>query len=390
MKKLLINFVYYPPVGHLLEVIKHSHGYYEANKDLEISLLVNSETPIELAQSCSWIKKVYPISVEEVSLLDEASCLQSIPKDWDYVLTDPRVKNPKPESETDHLANCQLILQKVFVGKEITDITPKRSGRENDDVSLTQLIPYKLNSHIELPIPKESEKYVKKYLHNGPVITILPSGSAGYRQSPSLQIWEEICLALSEAIPNLKINFTGVTKSQNGRTVTEGIKLEDIDNLVSKLSKAENCFNIGLWNQIALIKASNILCSPHTGFSFISQVVGTPWLTISGCPWPEYFFNDTKFYSVLPDCGSYPSKGNETEGCGKLLAQGKKSVCMQDESLRKKIPKIIEGAKMLLDKTFNYDKSINLHLKNIERFGKEKFFFFDGIMGVKAHKDDIF
>ena len=307
--------------------------------------------------------------------------MQSIPKDWDYVLVDPRVKDPEPESVNDDLSICQLILQKIFVGKEITATTPDRSSKEDEDVSKDQLIPYKLNAHVEIPIPKESVEFAKKYLHNGPVITILPSGSAGDRQSPSLKMWEEICINLSKEIPNLKINFTGVTKSENGRTNTKDITVEDIDNLVSKLSNAENCFNIGLWNQIALIKQSDVFCSPHTGFSFISQIVGTPWLTIAGCPWPEYFFNDTKFYSVLPDCLSYPSKGNESDGCGKMLAQGKKSVCMEDESLRKKILEILKGAKMLLDESFTYEKSINLHLKKIKK--KERFFFFDGIKGVK-------
>lgn len=377
MKKLLINFVYYPPVGHLLEAIKHARGYYDANNDLEISLLVNSETPIELAQACYWIKNVYPISVNEVLTVENAPCIQSVPKEWDYVLIDPRVKDPEPESQNDSLAICQLILRKNFIGREITASTRDRSsGNQHLSVGKEQLLPYKLNAHIDIPIPGESIEFVKRYSHDGPTITILPSGSAGDKQSPSIKIWEEICLVLFEAIPNLKINFTGVTKSEEGRTITQDIKIEDIDALVAKLPKAENCFNIGLWNQVALIKSSDIYISPHCGFSFISQVVGTPWLAISGCPWPEYFFNDTKFYSVLPDCQSYPSKNNDTSGCGLLLSHDKKSVCMQDENLRRKVPEIVEGAKKLLDKSFDYNNALELHLRNIEKFGKEKFFFF--------------
>jgi hypothetical protein len=109
--------------------------------------------------------------------------------------------------------------------------------------------------------------------------------------------------------------------------------------------------------------------------------VGTPWLTISGCPWPEYFFNDTKFYSVLPDCESYPSQGEVRVSCGKLLAEGKKSICMQDDSLRKKIPEIVDGAKMLLDNSFTYDKAIDLHLSKIKKNDYD-FFFFDGVRGI--------
>ncbi len=386
MKKLLINYVYYSPVGHLVEAIKHARGYYEMDKSLKISLLVNSEAPIELATACDWIEFVYPISVSELATLGEnASSLQLIPKDWDYVLVDPRTKRLKSGYDDDLLIEAQKILQKVFIGNEVNGTTPNRSGLEYEDVSIQTPLSYKLNAHIDIPIPEFATEFVKKYAHNGPVITILPGGSAGHKQSPSMEIWESICLNLSNEIPNLKINFTGVTKSEMGRTATQGITLEDIDLLVSKLPNAENCFNIGLWNQIALIKTSDIYCSPHSGFSFLSQVVGTPWLALSGCPWPEYFFNDTKFYSVLPDCPSYPSKGNSQNGCGKLLSEGKKSICMQDENLYKKIPEIVSAAKMLLDNSFNYHDAVELHIKKIKdsKIDLNEFLFFDGIKGIR-------
>jgi hypothetical protein len=39
-----------------------------------------------------------------------------------------------------------------------------------------------------------------------------------------------------------------------------------------------------MWNQLALIEQCDVFCSPHTGFAFLAQFVGTPWLTIAGCP----------------------------------------------------------------------------------------------------------
>jgi hypothetical protein len=386
MKKLLINYVYYRPVGHLFEAIKHARGYYESNKELKISLLVNSETPVELANACDWIEAVYPISADEIlSSGGEAPSIKMVPKDWDYVLVDPRVKNLKPGFDEEWLTTVQSILLKIFMGQEINGITPNRSGKDDEDVSTQTPLPYKLNAHIDMPIPESAEAFVKKYDHDGPIITILPAGSAGDNQSPSLRMWEEICKNFYKSIPNLKINFTGITNSENGRTATKDIRLEDINRLVSKLTYAENCFNIGMWNQIALIKSSNIFCSPHSGFSFISQIIGTPWLVISGCPWPEYFFNDTKFYSILPNCPSYPSEGETETGCGKLLAEDKKSICMQDDNLQKNIPEIIKGAQMLLDPGFTYHNAIELHLKKIKdsKMDINKFFFFDGIKGIR-------
>ena len=62
MKKLLLNFVYYRPVGHAVEALKYAKGYYDANKDdIEIHLLLNADTPVELVDACYWIKKTYSI-----------------------------------------------------------------------------------------------------------------------------------------------------------------------------------------------------------------------------------------------------------------------------------------------------------------------------------------
>ena len=386
MKRLLINYVYYCPVGHLIEAIKHARGYYEADKALQVSLLVNSETPIELANACDWIEAVYPISANEVLISgEEAESVRAVPKDWDYVLTDPRVKHLTPGFDEEWLTTVQLVLQKVFVGKEINGITPHRSGKEDEDVSTQTPLPYKLNAHIEIPLPQSAKVFVKKYANSGPIITILPAGSSGSRQSPSLKMWEEICRVLSETIPNIRIKFTGVTQGEHGRTATGDVTSENINDLVWELPNAENCFDIGLWNQLALIEASKMFCSPHSGFAFLSQVVGTPWLAISGCPWPEYFFNDTPFYSVLPDCPSYPSKGEIKTGCGKLLSEGKTSICMRDENIRKKLPEITTAAQLLLESQFSYHDAVELHLKKLKDSKRDmkKFFFFDGIRGIR-------
>ena len=47
--------------------------------------------------------------------------------------------------------------------------------------------------------------------------------------------------------------------------------------------------------------------SPHSGFEMAALAVGTPWLTISGGRWPEYYFNGVPLYSLLPDPSRFPS-----------------------------------------------------------------------------------
>lgn len=392
-KKLLINSLYYRPVGHVVEALKYARGYYEANKNIDIYLLLNANSPIELANSYHWIKKTYPVSLLEVCKKGEkATCLRKIPKTWDYIISDSRVRDFKKGWDEDDLIYTQQILQKIFkanIARGYTIIV--HTGLNPNKEYKKQIIPYSLNPQLSLSIPREFLQHVKKYKYYGSKICIMLGGSAGANQSPTVEIWQEICQSLFDNIPNLKIYFTGITKNVKGRTTTNDFTLKSIDSLVRKLSNAENCFNIGLWNQLALIRSCDLFLSPHTGFAFLAPIIGTPWLTISGCRWHEYLFNHIPFYSILPECGYYPSQNETKKGCGKLLSEDKKSICMQDSLLRNKIPEIIKGAKLLLSKEFTYRKAINLHLNKIKKppYDPKRFFFFDGIKGLLRTKKII-
>ena len=65
-KKLLINFVCYRPVGHIVEALKYARGHFVRNKNIELHLLLNADSPVEIAASCPWLKKVYPVSLREI------------------------------------------------------------------------------------------------------------------------------------------------------------------------------------------------------------------------------------------------------------------------------------------------------------------------------------
>lgn len=372
-KRLLLNWVYYRPVGHVVEALKLAKGYALANKNIDVYLAMNAASPVELAGECAWIKKTYPVSLTEVwKKGKEAPSIQKLPKTWDYIITDSRVQHLKKGWDEDDLMKTQKVLTGVLRGtsKGFTEQTGKHDT----------LLPCTVNPKINLPIPDSAKKFAKRYKHEGPAICIMLGGSAGSIQSPSMAMWHKICQALFAAIPDLTIYFTGVTTSLKGRTTTEDFKLSEVQQLAKSLPTAKVAYDIGLWNQLALIQKCDVFLSPHTGFAFLLTLVGTPWLELANCRWPAYIFNDIPFYSVLPDCGWYPAQGETKKGCGKLLSDHKKALCVTDKLLEKKIPEIVEGAKLLLDKNYTYHESVVLHLKKIRKhYNLSKFFFFGGV-----------
>ncbi|HNR07920.1 MAG TPA: hypothetical protein PKM27_11440 [Saprospiraceae bacterium] len=375
-KKLLINWLYYHPVGHVIEPLKLAKGYQLANKNLEVYLIINADSPRELPDACPWIKKTYTVSLDEVQRCG-AGALQKIPKKWDYVITDNRARWLVSGRDNENLIHAQDLLKKLLVAKV------KKGYVEQSGIQKESILPIVGNPKIKLPVPDKARDFAKKFKHRGPKIAILLGGSSGKNRSPGLKSWLRICQALVAAIPDLKIYFTGVSRSINGRTATRDFNREDVDDLINRLPGAEYAYDLGLWNQIALIETCDIFLSPHTGFAFIAPLVNTPWLEIATCPWPAYIFNDLPFYSVLPDCGSYPGWGNPLKGCGKLLQENKKARCVSDRSLKKKIPEIVRGARYLLDKKFTYKKAISLHLKKIRKnYPIQHFFFLGGIEGL--------
>lgn len=52
---LLLNWIYYRPVGHAIEAISEAANYHAANPNLDVHLLLNSQTAMELGEFCPWI-----------------------------------------------------------------------------------------------------------------------------------------------------------------------------------------------------------------------------------------------------------------------------------------------------------------------------------------------
>lgn len=380
-KKFLINFIYYTPVGHVVEAIKFARGFYEANKDIEIHLALNNESPTELTKAAPWIRKTYSIDTEEVLKKGyKADSLRKIPKLWDYIVIDNRVILENKGKEN------LVHMEKEFVNwYNLTDKLFKYKiwkGSIWCAKKFHRFLKYKPDRKVTLNLPKSALNFAERYKHKGNKISIMLGGSAHSAYYPSIKSWIKIIKALNEEFLDTKIYLTGIKRSIKGRTHTRAYTESNMKNILSRFNNVVDCYDIGLWNQLALVKQCDFFLSPHTGFAFLAPCVGTPWLAISGGYWHEYLFNRTPFYSVLPDAKGYPHYTHVR--AFNLHDKYRRIPEINPKNLDKKIPDIIKGAKLLMSDDFTYKKALALHLKNIKELKTKKkaFFSFDNALGL--------
>ena len=174
------------------------------------------------------------------------------------------------------------------------------------------------------------------------------------------------------AVPGVRMYITGLTYvNDKGRREGFDFGPEDAHAIAAEVPGVVECFDIGMWNQLALIEQCDLFCSPHTGFAFLAPYVGTPWLTISGCPWGEYHFNRMPFYSALPDCPNYPGAAHKDSEYMRRWIDCKQPDCMKDAEIERRIPDILAGARLLQDLTFTYERTGRLHIEKWKASGRD-------------------
>jgi hypothetical protein len=75
MASILLNHVYYSPVGHVVEAIRYARGLRDANPGSEVHVALSDGAPWELCAGAPWITAVYRIPVA-----DPGSCDLSVPE----------------------------------------------------------------------------------------------------------------------------------------------------------------------------------------------------------------------------------------------------------------------------------------------------------------------
>jgi hypothetical protein len=366
-RTLLLNWVYYYPVGHAVEAFKTAKGIFNANEDVEIHLLLNSRTPVELAGACDWIARAYSIDVDEFSEGEnqDATCLRDIPAAWDFVVNDHRVTT-SPFPFADPLRNFHDVAARHFRarqwqgGQHLLGRAPGAPG-------------YEPNATIRMRVPEPARQFAASLKTGRVNIAVLPGGSTPEPIYPAADWWRRALSALGAEFPGAHFFLTGKSHADR-RSSTAGFSRADIDGLMGATDHVFDCFDAGIWNQLALLEKCDLLLAPHTGFAFLAPSVGTPWLSISGVRWPECYFNDVPFYCVLPACGKYPCWMEMLSECVERLSAASTVPCMGEE-LQDRIPDLLDGARLLLSDDFSFEKARALHQERIDaRYPRERFF----------------
>jgi hypothetical protein len=363
MKKLLLNYLVGAFAGHLVEVMRHARGLSEANPDVEIHVALSAGGRPEALLEVPWIARVYPIDLGDLDGPQSGPwALDNLPKEWDYIIDRLDWDLNYGNRASDKLdMEARALRQYYRLSSELLTARHGR-GQLDPDMRLPEGLSYKPGIYVTLPVPAEARAFAERYAHTGPKICVLAAGSSYPAWYPDVSSWTKILPAVQQAAPTARFYLTGVRRSERGSSRTRSYDDHDIATLLTCGPDMVDCYDIGFWNQIALLESCDMLISPRTGFAALSVCVGTPWLTIAGGDWAEYVFNGVPFYIVLPDDPQYPYHGGVYP-----QRTDTKIPHMRPERLELKIPEIVEGARLLLDPEFTYDVAVERYRENIAK-----------------------
>ncbi len=356
---LLVNFLYCHPVGHAIEALRYCLGYHRADSALEIGLVLNRDTATELAALCSFVGQVFPVAHPLVETgPDPAAALAQVPRDWDWVVRDGRGRQPAQRAAFPGMARYYDACDHHFRA---------RRGTGSAGAAPPAYLPHQ---RLSLDLPAESRVRAEERTHGAPLLlAVMPAGSGPRWLYPSLTSWRRILGALGARHPDATICLVGKLRADSRTSTSFGAG--ELDALRTSVPGAVDCFDLPLVDQLAVVERSRVFLSPHTGFGMAALAVGTPWLTISGGRWFEFFFNGVPFYSVLPDPDRFPSftgmSGdplaieNDTDG------DGRRSLDMSADRIAADLTELLDAAATLIDGRLGYEQAMESHFARLRR-----------------------
>jgi hypothetical protein len=230
---------------------------------------------------------------------------------------------------------------------------------------------YLPHQQLVLDVPQGSRARARRRLSgHRPRIAVMPGGSGDRALYPSNASWEKILQALAVRHPDAVFCLVGKLGAGDGRTSTRFARAE-IDRLLGAVERGVDAFDLPLFDQLAMVEAGDLFVAPHTGFGMAALAVGTPWLALSGNRWPEYFYNDVPFYSVLPDPERFPCY-HQLEPGPPLLpdrdGEGLRSPSMCADWIGEDRDELLHAAGLLIGRELSYDQAMAGHFQRLQRF----------------------
>lgn len=352
-ESLLVNFVYCHPVGHAVEALQACLGYRRADPDRRIGVVLKANTAVELARWCEFVDDVYTVDVD-VFTSPASDVLDHVPREWDWVVDDPRGHQPWQRDLFAGLAGYYTLAAQHFRARRghsvIGEATPS----------------YQPGNRLELTPPRAAVAWAETLLpeHHGPTIAVLPAGSSERWRYPSLASWRRIVDALVARWPGSRLCLLG--KLAGDERTSTGFARAEFDALAAAAPEAVWAVDVPLAHQLAALQQCDLLISPHTGFAFAGMAAGTPWLALAGNDWAEYYFNPgVPFYSVLPDIERYPCYvmlGNTPDP---VADDGPRSPSMSAARIEADLGELLDGAAWLLENNADFDTAMRSHVARL-------------------------
>lgn len=366
-KTLLIVWVYFPAVGHLVEAIELAANYHKAHPDLKIQVLVHHKTPCSIGGYCDFIEAMHPI--DDGNYLDAQGGLQAlIPDTFDYVVFPKRLFYT-PQDFTPSLLSCNRFLQGHFKAKLWSGYNDIPDSHPN----ALKALPH---SAFKIQIPKEKISFKLPEPVGYPVIAVMLKGASKQSIWPSMRTWKRVFKSIKQVYPDALFLITGLSSAHSTIHLSIAEAKAQITQFVDSVPGAINAYDVGLDNQLGLIQQADVFLSPHTGFAFLAPCLGTPWLALSGGEWAEHMAARQPFYAVLPNCPKYPCNNGDKLWQCKLRIKAKQPIrCMS--ALDTKLDEVLVGLKKLLDPNYSFEASFKdyehsalnngVHLKKLWR-----------------------
>jgi hypothetical protein len=194
--------------------------------------------------------------------------------------------------------------------------------------------------------------------------------------------WIMILDALCDAFPEARIALIG--KLRADERTSSSLSRTEVDTLLAHTSEPVDCFAMTLLEQLAVAEACDVFISPHTGFGMAVLAVATPWLTISGGPWIEYFFNRVPFRSLIPDVGQFPAYWAFDSGPALVPSddgEGPRTPSMSAARIRHDLGRLVRAAEELISGRLEYEQALEDYFRELvsARGGADGIWSIDGV-----------